>query len=214
MPTRKIFFANGETYHIFNRGVEKRTIFLNKSDYKRFVKTIFYYVRERNLKYSLSTSDTDPDWNNRGGRLVEILSYCLMPNHFHLLITQKQDKGVSKFLRIMQNSYTRYFNTKYKRVGPLLQGAFKAVHIKSEEQFLHITRYIHLNPFVADLCRKPEDYPWSSYPAYLSKKEGVINTEPILSFFKSATAYKTFIEDHSNYAKSLEKIKHEALDII
>src|SRR3989344_6077012 len=146
MPSRIIPFINNHFYHIYNRGSEKRPIFENQRDYQRFLKTLIYYQIEgpkpRFSKFpSLAITKLD---ENR--KLVEILAYCLMPNHFHLLLKQVRDKGITEFLSNLSNSYTKYYNTKYNRVGHLFQSEFKAVIMESNEQLLHVSRYIHLNP--------------------------------------------------------------------
>lgn len=144
-------------------------------------------------------------------KLVDIICYCLMPNHFHLLLKQVAENGISKFISQISNSYTKFFNTKNKRIGPLLQGAFKAVLIENDEQLLHVSRYIHLNPVVSGIVNTLEKYPWSSYQEY---KIGSIfcKTEEILSFFKTKTEYLEFLNDQIEYGKSLEFIKHNLLD--
>ncbi len=207
MPSRAVHFVNGSYYHIFNRGVEQRDIFLQTGDYERFLGVLKYYRKHRSIRYSLWNPSDDKEL---GPNKLEILC-CLMPNHFHLLLKQKEENGISNVLRLLQDSYTRYFNIKYHRIGPLLQGAFKAVHISSDEQLLHVSRYIHLNPFVANLVSDPSDYKWSSYQLYGQANE-ITSSQDILSFFKSTQAYREFINDHANYAKSLAAIKHEILD--
>lgn len=138
-----------------------------------------------------------------------------MPNHFHFLLKQKIDHGISNFISNFTNSYTKYFNTKYDRVGPLFQGLFKAVLVESEEQLIHLSRYIHLNPVTSSLV-KPEDlqnYYWSSYPEYVDLLEdSLTNKHLILDFFPSIDKYKEFVLDQVDYAKKLEFIKHLILD--
>ncbi len=135
-----------------------------------------------------------------------------MPNHFHLLLKQVQDSGISQFIGKLSNSYTRYFNTLNKRVGPLFQGRFKAVRVKTDEQLLHLSRYIHLNPYVANLVKDPSFYQWSSYNEYLDIKNGICNKDIVLGLFKDSSEYATFVTDHSEYARQLEIIKHLAFE--
>ena len=138
MPSRVIPFVNDHYYHIYNRGVEKKPIFHTRWDYARFIKTIKYYQLE-GPKVKLSrflisqTIRPDPD-----KKIVEIICYCLMPNHFHFLIKQSKEGGITEFISKLSNSYTKYFNTKNDRVGPLLQGEFKAVLVETDEQLLHL----------------------------------------------------------------------------
>lgn len=142
---------------------------------------------------------------------VEILAYCLMPNHYHFLIKQLNDNGITSFMRHFMNSYAHYVNVKYKRVGPLFQGRFKNVLIESDEQLLHVSRYIHLNPLVSGLIDDLNDYPWSSYFTYVqNKQDGLSSPDLILSNFKTKENYKEFLLDQEDYARSLEKMKHLA----
>jgi putative transposase len=112
------------------------------------------------------------------------------------------------------NSYTRYFNTKYKRVGPVFQGVFKAVHIESDEQLIHVSRYIHLNPLVSFIITEKNlfDYPWSSLNSFIKNDPGFINPKPILDNFPSINDYKKFVQDHADYGRELQKIKHLTLE--
>ena len=212
MPSRIIPFVNGQYYHVYNRGVEKRNIFETSRDYNRFLKTISYYQLEgpkprlsKFFKYQLFK----PDLNKK---IVDIICYCLMPNHFHFLLKQLRENGITEFTSKLSNSYTKYFNIKNDRVGPLLQGEFKSVIIQSDEQLIHISRYIHLNPLASYLTKDLNFYKWSSYQEYILDSNGMCNREEILSFFKSPKSYKQFILDQSDYAKSLELIKHQSLE--
>ena len=146
---------------------------------------------------------------------VEIIAYCLMGNHFHFLLKQVKENGIVKFMAKYTNSYTKYFNTKHKRVGPLFQGVFKAVHVESVEQLLHLSRYIHLNPVVGFII-KPEElrsYFWSSYPEYLDQKNNsMIYTTEILNFFKSRSDYEKFVLNQADYGKQIKQIEHLVFD--
>ena len=213
MPARLTPLINDQFYHIYNRGVEKRRIFENKRCYKRFIQTIQYYQLEgpkpkfsNFIKYKLFNLDPKK-------KIVEIISYCLMPNHFHLLLKQVKDGGISEFLRKISDSYTKYFNIKYERVGALLQGPFKAVLIESDEQLLHVSRYIHLNPIASFLIKDLNDYEWSSYKEYSMKtKEEVCSKEVIFNFFKLPGDYQKFVLDQVDYSQKLEIIKHQLID--
>lgn len=207
MPYRKVKFLNGGFYHVFNRGVEKRLIFLEEKDNDRFLAVLHYYKYKRNIRYSFRSDMQLKSEEDKGEKLIDVISYCLMPNHFHLLLQQNVDKGISNFLRLIQNSYTRYFNTKYKRNGHLFQGMFKAVQIESDEQLLHVTRYIHLNPFVSNLVKDPKEFRWSSHKEYLSAHLNSIDKQAVLSHFKTAHAFDEFINDHAEYAKTIHGLK-------
>jgi putative transposase len=150
--------------------------------------------------------------------LVEILSFCLMPNHFHFILKQTEDEGISSFISKLTNSYTRYFNTKHKRNGHLFQGKFKAIRVETEEQLLHLSRYIHLNPLTSHLIKGVaglKQYPHSSFPEYIEEAEsGLCKKEYILETFANATAYKKFVLNQADYQKELEYIKHLVLEDI
>ena len=136
-----------------------------------------------------------------------------MPNHFHFLIKQLKDGGITEFVSKLSNSYTKYYNTKYNRVGPLLQGEFKAVLIESDDQLIHVSRYIHLNPIASFLVKDLKNYRWSSYPEFTGEiKDGFCAKEEILSFFKSPKDYEKFVLDQVDYAQKLELIKHQLLE--
>ncbi len=157
MPTRKIPFVNGEYYHVLNRGVAHIPIFNNKRGYEQFTKTMLYYQIE-NPKPRLSYFSPKSPLLNVDKKIVEIVCYCLMPNHFHFLLRQVREGGISEFISKLSNSYTKYFNIKNKRIGPLFQGEFKAIHIETNEQLIHLSRYLHLNPLVAYLIKDLEEY--------------------------------------------------------
>ncbi len=213
MPARLTPLVNDQIYHIYNRGTEKRRIFENKREHKRFIQTLQYYQLEgpkpkfsNFIKYKLF----NPDPNKK---IVEIVSYCLMPNHFHLLLKQLKDGGVSEFIRKISDSYTKYYNIKHERVGALLQGPFKAVLIENDEQLMHVSRYIHLNPIASFLVKNLEDYEWSSYKEYINKESVSICSKNIVrNFFKLPDGYRKFVFDQINYDQSLELIKHKLID--
>lgn len=214
MANRKVPLMSGEIYHLYNRGVDKRIVFTNDSEYPRFLNTVLYYQYPQQLRFSwkeLAKSKTG--LKNENNAIVKILSFNLMPNHFHLLVRQLTDNGITKFMHNIGTSYTNFFNTKHHRSGSLFQGRFQSVHIKTNEQFLHTMRYIHLNHVVSGLVKKPEDWPWSSHLDYLGlRKPSLLDTQEILSCFSSLTDYKKFIDDQIEYAKELEQIKRDLKD--
>lgn len=221
MAGRKVVFADGEYYHIFNRGIARQPVLLNKRDYERFILTLNYY-RFKNPRLRLSRFLQLPEEERQklfsefmsGEKIVEIICFALMPNHFHLLLKQLDEKGISVYLNKLTNSYTRYFNVKRKRVGDLFQGVFKAVHIEDDEQLLHLSRYIHLNPLVSYIVEESKflNYEWSSFQDYIRGESELIDLKLIMSFFKTPETYKKFVLDHADYAKRLEKIKHLTLE--
>lgn len=214
MPGRTIPHINDGYYHIFNRGSDKRNIFLQRRDYTRFLQTVRYYqFSGPKPKFSdLTKRKLFAFIPAPGAKLVEIICYCLMPNHFHFLVRQIKDNGVAIFVSQLTNSYTKYFNTKYNRVGALLQGTFKSCMIENDEHLLHVSRYIHLNPVVADLVKSLKDYEWSSYVEYIRAKGSLCSITDVLSFFPNPEKYSQFLEDQIEYAQSLDLIKHQVFD--
>ncbi len=213
-----------QVYHVINRGVASQPIFLDQRDYLRAIEIILYYQNQKvPLRYSffrrLPVKQRMEILDNLKGRadfLVEIIAYCLMPNHFHLVLKQIKDGGISTFMSNLSNSYTRYFNTKNKRIGPLLQGKFKAIRVETDEQLFHLSRYIHLNPYssyVIKSLRKLEGYPYSSLPEYLGlTKSKNCHKETILDNFKDSTSYKKFVFDQADYQRMLQEIKQLTLE--
>lgn len=135
-----------------------------------------------------------------------------MPNHFHFLLTQSTEEGISKFMGLIQNSYTKYFNLRKKRVGSLFQGQFKAKRVETNEQLLHLSRYIHLNPYSSFVVKTLEDlkeYPWSSLPNYLGiNQNGFLKKSLVLDSFMDEKDYQRFVFNQADYQRELEKIKH------
>lgn len=219
---RKITLTTGFIYHVFNRGLDKRTTFHTKKEFERAVETLRFYQNSKpTIKFSSFLNLTLEDkllflnQANSSPKKTTILAYCLMPNHFHLLLKQNEDKGISKFMSDFTNSFTRYYNTKHKREGPLFQGIFKAVHVETTEQLLHISRYIHLNPYVSSLTESQNlhTYPWSSYKYYLEDiPHRTVDTLPVISHFKNKEEYSEFVTDHMSYAQQLEMIKHLTIE--
>lgn len=211
MPYRKTPLVNDQIYHIYNRGVEKRNIFLTPRDYNRCLDTICHYQEiYPNGKFSLTPPGCNREniSSNKKGELVEILCYVLMPNHMHLVLKQLVDNGISKFMGNFLNSYVKYFNTKYRRVGPLFQGPFKSKLVSSNEQLIHLSRYIHLNPLVSKICTNLDKYQWTSIFQYTSDAKGICRPGLILSQFNySKNSYLSFVNDHLGYAESLEVAK-------
>jgi len=215
---RKTIFTNQQIYHVYNRGVAKQQIFDDYNNYKHFLLTLAFYL-ERHPKTKLSEARKDYLKNifNEPCKepLVEILAYCLMPNHFHLILKQIKENGIVTFLGHCCNSYTRYFNTINERVGPIFQGRFKAVMVENDAQLFHLSRYIHLNPFVAKITKKPKDYQWSSIAYYLNDESSrICKPNDILQHFDKSEKYSDFINDFSDYLLSLEEFNALSLEQI
>lgn len=173
--------------------------------------TLYYLIDGPKPRFSIFSPTTQ--LLNAEKRIVEIVCYCLMPNHFHFLLQQKRDGGITEFASKLTNSYTKYFNIKNRRVGPLFQGEFKSVYIETNEQLLHLSRYIHLNPLVDYVTKYLENYKWSSYIEYINSSiNGACQKDIILNQFKSHNDYKQFVLNWEDYGKKLEAIKHQLLD--
>lgn len=222
MPYRKIPIVAGEIYHVFNRSVAKQPIFLYDRDYQRAIEVIKFY-RHKDLPLRFSHYNRLPlEQKGKIGNLIEespivieILAFCLMPNHLHFLLKSLTEDGIIKFMSNLQNSYAKYFNIKHERTGTLFQPMFKAVRIESDGQLIHVCRYIHLNPVTAYLVKTIEgleNYPWSSYIYYLSNSLSFISKELILSFFKNLKEFKKFTADQVDYQRRLDLIKHLSLE--
>ena len=190
--TRSINFSEGEFYHIYNRGTEKRKVFLSTRDYDRFVILLYLCNSNNPVHISAQGKSIDDLFNVEiSGELVSVGAYCLMPNHFHLLLKEKSENGISRFMQKLTTGYTMYFNKRNDRTGTLFQGVFKAEHADKDEYLKYLFAYIHLNPIKLinqtwkenGIKNKThaekflESYKYSSYLEYSSKvnrKEKVI----------------------------------------
>lgn len=191
----QVIFANDYIYHIYNRGVEKRDIFLKERDYLRFILNLYEFndvAPALNFGYQFNHAPIEVRLQYKRKKiLVEILAFCLMPNHYHLLIRQKIDGGITTFMRKLGTGYTNYFNLKNARVGALFQGKFKAILIEKEKHLTHLPQYIHLNPLdikvpewrtgkvkdVRKALKFLKNYRWSSLLDYLGTKNFSTVTE-------------------------------------
>lgn len=199
MPKRQTQFILGGTYHILNRGVNKMPIFLSKADYLRFEGLIDYYRFERDIAYAVYRKNKRilDAKKKKLVPLVTILSYCSMPNHFHLQVQAKAKDGIRKFTDKVFISYAMYFNKKYERVGPVYQNRFVSVPMQSVDQFLYLSAYIHRNPMEGNLVNTNESllaYPYSSFGHYTGfNKKSFIDREPVLSYFKNIRDYLNYV---------------------
>ena len=210
----KSYIENG-FYHIYNRGVEKRTIFQDKQDYRVFLHYLKLYLsppdktKGQTVKINNTIFKTPRRPLNNYHQKLELLAYCLMPNHFHLLVKQKKSRTIEFFMRSLLTKYSVYFNKRYDRVGSLFQGPYKAVLVENDNQLLHLSRYIHLNPYAKD---SPLHLAYSSYADYLGiRKTSWHNSNTILSFFK--TAQKTSLKDVFSYQSFVEQYSKEQISI-
>ncbi len=180
-----------QIYHVVNRGVDKRIIFNDDQDYLRFIHNLFEFNDENpalNMWYAVKTRNSDivNHYNNKKTRelLVDILAFCLMPNHYHLLIAPRKEKALSVFMKKIGIGYAKYFNNKYERTGTLFERRYKSVLVQKHAHFLYVPFYIHLNPLdlimpgwrqgKIDDTKKAigflKNYRWSSFPDYIGKK--------------------------------------------
>jgi len=170
MANRVIDLVNGEFYHIYNRGVDKRNIFESSHDYERFIDLLYLANSSKALSYrNIKSSKKGLFTYDREETLVSIGAYCLMPNHFHLLITPYSEESAAKFMSKLSTAYTMYFNKKNNRSGSLFQGTYKAKHANSDEYLKYLFSYIHLNPSKASLTRA-KTYQYSSLFDYYSNQ--------------------------------------------
>jgi REP element-mobilizing transposase RayT len=212
---RKVQFVNGEYYHLFNRGVDKREVFLCQKDLDRFFQSMseFNTLIPIGSIYAASFRKNNPlsplrNLVSKTGKLVDFICYCLCPNHYHFILRQSANRGIEKFMHRLGLGYTNYFNKKYKRSGSLFQGTFKANHIDSDEYLLYASAYVNLNYKVHQLTSKFFISSWGNY-IQLEGKEKFCDTDIILGQFVNVSEYKNFAENAVIIArerKELEKI--------
>jgi len=209
---RDVPLVEGKIYHVFTKSIANYKIFRNKHDYKRMIALLKFYRKENPpTKFSafLEIKDKEKFFHNYiadKDNLVDIIAYCLMPTHLHLVLTQLKPGGISIFMSNVLNSYTRYFNNKNKRKGPLWQSRFKSVEVKTNEQHLHLTRYIHLNPVSEGLVDKPEQWSYSSYNEYINRsKNSMCNYSKYIDI--EPDRYIDFVTSRIDYQKELSELK-------
>ncbi|OGK21040.1 hypothetical protein A3C23_02410 [Candidatus Roizmanbacteria bacterium RIFCSPHIGHO2_02_FULL_37_13b] len=208
MPRRRIILASGEYYHIFNKTLLPQNIFFNKRNNDYFIAASDYY-RHLNVPVQFAKyNENKKAYSINGLKLVvSIYAYALMPNHFHFLLKQHEDNGIRTFIQRLSNSYAHFYNLKYSRKGALFQGPFKSVRIESEEQLLHVVRYIDLNATTSYLVEDPADFIYSSYRTHIGLFDmSWIEKRFILDHFGSFNKYKKFVLDNKDYQRSLKKI--------
>lgn len=219
---RKNQLTDGRIYHIFSRSIAEFKIFNSDNDFRRMLHLLaFFQVKEPPTSFSvyirlekvqregfekcfaLIAKDQE--------KCVQIIAYCLMPTHIHLILKQLTPSGISIFMSNVLNSYTRYFNTKHHRKGPLWESKFQNVLVDTDEQLLHLTRYIHLNPTSASLVKKPQDWKFSSYKEYLNDTNyPICQFEDLLEI--QPKEYKKFVQDRIAYQRELAIIKKQLID--
>lgn len=216
--TRSFAFAPDEFYHVYNRGTEKRNIFSSRADYDRFLVLLYLCNQTAVVHLQLQGRTLKGLSGKREGKpLVEIVAYCLMPNHFHLLLREVEEGGISKFMQKVMTGYTMYFNKKNNRNGSLFQGKFKATHVADDRYLRYLISYIHLNPIkliepkwketgIEDKTRAErylETYTYSSCLDYLGKERPenmILTREALPEYFSSEADFKNFVTEWLTYA--------------
>lgn len=200
MPAKnriKTYVENG-LYHIYNRGVEKRNIFNDREDYTRFLYLLKIYLSPSEMlrqQYPLLRSNIV---RNNLNEEIDLLAFCLMPNHFHLLVKQKSKQAITRLMSYISTSYVIYFNKRNRRLGPLFQDVYKGVMIDTDEYLLHLSRYIHLNPLKRGASI--DEFEWSSYLYYLGKNNALwVKPNYIKGYFSEKNenlSYQNFVESN------------------
>ena len=191
---RKESFAVGEFYHIYNRGTDKRVIFADEYDFKRFLDSMqeFNLLEPIGSIYEYSfIKDEIKNQLSKKGNLVNFIAYCLNPNHYHFVLRQVAEKGIEKLMQRLGTGYSKYFNNKYRRNGVLFQGKFKARHINSNTYLTHLSAYVNLNNRVHRLGSRASK---SSWDEYLNKQNGSCTKKIVLDQFKNIAEYKVFAQ--------------------
>jgi putative transposase len=211
--------VNGEYYHVFNRSIQKEEILKSSKFLNRTLDLFEFYRFPQKLRFSYFNrlkSEIQIEYHRQLEELtplIQIYAFSLMPNHYHLLLKQLQERGIEKFISNFQNSFAKYFNTLKNKDGPVFQCPFKAKHISTDSEFLHVSRYVHLNPVSSSIVSLEEldVYPWTSLPLYINKNN-LINIEPIIKMCGSSSKYLFFVKNRADYQRKLNKIKHLMID--
>lgn len=223
MP-RKVIFTNGECYHVCNRGVDKREVFGNQRDYERFLLSMDLLndekeglmgqlkdIRKTNPGITIESFSKTSLWKR--DPLVEIIAYCLNPNHYHFILRQLQDRGIENFMHRIGISHTKYFNKKNDRSGALFQGVFKAIHIDSNEYLLYLSAYVNKNNYIHGYNNENISWQYSSLPDYLGDRDDAfVKKDIILGQFKDAKEYKNFVDANAEYMKNKKDLEKYLLD--
>ncbi len=222
-------FGEGEAYHIYNRGNDKMQLFRDEQDYSQFLKRLRLACTRAPLVRSVSSPDVPGRplyeqarvrWTPGSIRITgfdpgtfSLACYCLMPNHFHLLIRQETEIPISKLILKVLTSYSMYFNRKYDHVGHVFQDRFKAVHITDDTQLLHVSAYIHQNPKVGKLVHNLRNWKYSSYPEYLGRSgDELCDKNILLEQFRSAREYERFVEDSFEDIRARKEVRELMID--
>jgi len=203
MPSRNVVKVDipNTFYHVYARGHGKMEIYKDDHDYKVFLNLI-----KRYLNIEITIDPTGQPYNNLHGK-IELTCYCLMPNHFHMLLFQINEHAMSRLMRGVMTSYSRYFNNKYKLSGAVFETTYKASIISSDKYLMHISRYIHINPINWSI------YKYSSLPYYRGQQPPKwVQPKRIINLFYSPDEYEAFLADYEDYKNMLAEIKYELAD--
>lgn len=234
MPVKRPLLVNNEIYHIVIRGVGDSLIFKDKSDYYRAIFSLYEFnttepieIRKQREKRKASKASGE-QFSDTREMLVEILIFCFMPNHIHLLVRQIKNNGITQFMRKVGAGYAAYFNKKYNRKGHLFQGRFRAVHIEGDEQLKTVFVYIHTNPIslveskwkekgiynLEKVIKFLENYKWASYPDYIGRKNfpSVTKRDFLLEVMNKKEGCRKFVEDWVKYKKEVKDLKGLVLE--
>jgi putative transposase len=210
---RDTIFALGEIYHICNKSISNYEIFRKEESSQRFLDICGYYNQSDPIPYSFFIRKKKifvyANLVQLVSPLFKIIAYCIMPDHYHLLLQASLSQNISQFIGRIENSYTRYYNLGNLRKGPLWQSAFRCTRIISNEQLLHVIRYIHLNPTTANLVSDPRYWNNSSHKFYM--QQNILDSIKLVSI-KSTKKYEKFIFDNKDYQKRLRVIKSALRD--
>lgn len=189
-------FAEGECYHIYNRGNGKMDVFKDEQDYGVFRSRLLAALNCQGAPLAGQSESERVRITPFDAGTFSIIAWTPMPNHFHFLIRQNTEVPISKLFLKLLTSYSMYFNRKYKHAGHVFQDRFKAVHVENDAQLLHVSAYIHTNPLVAGLVRSLSDWPHGSYPEYMGASRGAVcDTNIVLEHFKDAKEYERFVSE-------------------
>jgi putative transposase len=209
-------FAPGEYYHVYNRGVDKRNIVGDEYDADRFMQSLVVFNTKIPVG-SLWLMDVPKNkGRNSGVPLVELIAYCLNPNHFHLILKEKTEGGISELMKRLGGGYTWYFNHRHKRQGALFQGRFRAKHVKDNAHMLHLSAYVNLNDKVHKLSGPTAQFVRSSWGEYSAEKSegGFCKKNLILGQFRSVSHYRRFALDNLPYMLSKRKGYEELKELL
>jgi putative transposase len=216
MSQRKVSFVSGEYYHVYNRGNSKQKIFLDENDYLRFIGLLFVCNSSQNFKIDNFSKKENLLNFPRDKEIVNIGSYCLMPNHFHILIADIDEGNISRFMQKLSTAYAMYFNKKYQRSGSLFEGKFKAEHASSDKYLKYLFSYINLNPVKliepkwkeqgiksrAKVLDYLNEYSYSSYQDYMGKirlENKILNKFMFPEYFRNKKDFEREIFDWINF---------------